>query len=156
MQHLHGSELSDDLFELLNGEHLERKQHEAMFLMTVTEDGWPHNAMVSVGEIVALDKKTLRIALWPGTNTTQNCIRSGKAVLVAVYKGKVNYVRLSLHRIGILEGAKHPLERFSAAVESFKEDQAKYADITSGIQIRLKHEGEVLERWNETVKETKR
>ncbi|KHF32723.1 hypothetical protein CM49_05008 [Paenibacillus sp. P1XP2] len=88
MQHLHDSELSDDLFELLNGEHLERKQHEAMFLMTVTEDGWPHNAMVSVGEIVALDKKTLRIALWPGTNTTQNCIRSGKAVLVAVYKAR--------------------------------------------------------------------
>ncbi|WP_339324587.1 pyridoxamine 5'-phosphate oxidase family protein [Paenibacillus sp. FSL W8-0194] len=156
MQHGNGSELSDDLFELLNGEHLERKQHEAMFLMTVTEDGWPHNAMVSVGEVVAIDKKTLRIALWPETNTTQNCIRRGKAVLVAVYKGKVNYVRLSLHHIGILEGAKHPLERFSAAVESFKEDQAKYADITSGIQIRLKHEGEVLERWNETVKETKR
>jgi len=156
MRDMSSPEISDDLLELLNGEHLEQKQHEVMLLMTVTEDGWPHNAMVSVGEVVALDKKTLRIALWPGTNTTQNCIRNGKAVLVAVYKGKVNYVRLSLKRIGILEGAKHPLERFSAVVASFKEDVAQYADITSGIRIQLKNADEVLTRWEETVKETKR
>ncbi|MDR9854202.1 pyridoxamine 5'-phosphate oxidase family protein [Paenibacillus sp. VCA1] len=148
-------EISDDLFELLDGERLDRKQHEAMMLMTVTDDGWPHNAMISVGEIVAFDKKTLRLALWPGTNTTQNCIRSGKALLVAVYKGKVNYVRLSLTRIGMAEEAKHPLERFSAVVASFKEDVAKYADITSGIQIQLKNPDEVLTRWKETLKETK-
>lgn len=77
MQHGNGSELSDDLFELLNGEHLERKQHEAMFLMTVTEDGWPHNAMVSVGEVVAIDKK--RCGSHCGRKRTRPKIASGAA-----------------------------------------------------------------------------
>jgi len=142
------------MLELLNGEDLENKQHEAMLLMTVTEDGWPHNAMVSAGEVVALDKEHLRVALWPGTTTTKNCIRTKKALLVAVYKGKVNYIRLTLSPLGVLEGAKHPLERFSAKVELFKEDQAKYAEITSGIQISLKDTSAVLTRWKETIQET--
>jgi len=149
-------ELSEELLELLNGEDLQNKQHEAMFLMTVTEDGWPHNAMVSTGEIVAIDKENLRLALWPGTTTTKNCLRTKKALLVAVYKGKVNYLRLALSPLGILEGAKHPLERFSAKVELFREDQAKYADITSGIQISLKDPATVLTRWKETIEETRR
>ncbi|MDM5199027.1 pyridoxamine 5'-phosphate oxidase family protein [Fictibacillus enclensis] len=149
-------ELSDELFELLNGENLENKQHEAMLLMTVTEDGWPHNAMVSAGEVVALDKEKLRLALWPGTTTTKNCIRTRKATLVAVYKGRVHYTRLALSPLGILEGTKHPLERFSAKIEFYKEDQAKYADITSGIQISLKDPSAVLTRWKETIQETLR
>ncbi|SDM66863.1 hypothetical protein SAMN04488137_1345 [Fictibacillus solisalsi] len=149
-------ELSDELFELLNGENLENKQHEAMLLMTVTQDGWPHNAMVSAGEVVAHDKENLRLALWPGTTTTKNCIRTKKAFLMAVYKGKVHYIRLALSPLGILEDAKHPLERFSAKVELYKEDQAKYADITTGIQISLKNPPAVLTRWKETIQETLR
>ncbi|MDN4523299.1 pyridoxamine 5'-phosphate oxidase family protein [Fictibacillus fluitans] len=145
--------ISDELLELLNGNNLENKQHEAMLLMTVTEDGWPHNAMVSAGEVVAVDKENLRLALWPGTTTTNNCTRAKKATLVAVYKGTVHYIRLALSPLGVLEDAKHPLERFAAKVEFYKEDQAKYADITSGIQIALKDPSAVVARWKETIEE---
>jgi hypothetical protein len=147
------TELSPELLYLLNGKNIEEKQKEAMLLMTVTEDGWPHNAMISVGEVVALNEKKLKLALWPGTKTNENIIRSEKAFLIVVYNGKVNYVRLSLERIGILEGAKYPLERFSATVVCFKEDIAKYAEINSGIQIMLKNPNDVLQRWKETLGE---
>lgn len=79
--------IGKELFTLLDGKGLEDKQHEAMMLLTVTEDQWPHIAMISVGEVVALDEGNLRLALWPGTTTTGNMIRTGKATL-AVFTGE--------------------------------------------------------------------
>ena len=61
------AQLSSELFQLLNGEKLAGKRHEAMMLQTVTEDGWPHTAMISAGEILALNKTDIRLALWQGT-----------------------------------------------------------------------------------------
>lgn len=78
--------IGKELFTLLDGKVLEDKQHEAMMLLTVTEDQWPHIAMISVGEVVALDEGNLRLALWPGTTTTGNMIRTRKATL-AVFTG---------------------------------------------------------------------
>lgn len=46
------TELSTEVFEFLNGKELSDKQHEVMMLMTVGEDGWPHNAMISVGKLL--------------------------------------------------------------------------------------------------------
>lgn len=147
------NELSVSLYEFLNGRDLEMKQFEAMMLLTVTEDGWPHSAMVSAGEVVALSRSRLRLALWPGTVTSGNMIRSGRAVLVAVHQGAVHYVRLSLRRLPQLTSARHPRERFEAEIMSVREDIAKYADITSGVTILLKQQAEVLKRWGETLTE---
>lgn len=52
------AQLSNELFQLLNGEKLAGKRREAMMLQTVTEEGWPHTAMISAGEILALNKPT--------------------------------------------------------------------------------------------------
>jgi hypothetical protein len=145
--------LSERLIEFLNGKDLESKQHEAMMLLTVTEDGWPHNAMISVGEVIALDEQSFRLSLWQNTTTTLNILRTGKATLVVVYDGIVYYMRLALERLEDLQNAKHPLQRFTAAIISYREDMAKYADITSGIQIQLKDPDSVLKRWKETLEE---
>ncbi|PFC74460.1 hypothetical protein CN290_12375 [Bacillus cereus] len=146
-------ELSLDVYELLNGQDLMDKEHEAMMLLTVSEDGWPHTAMISVGEIVAINLMELRIGLWPSTSTTGNIIRSNKATLVLFYKGKAHYIRLSLERLEELPSARYQRERFSAKVISTREDVAKYADITSGIQIELKNSDEVIERWSQTIED---
>lgn len=146
-------EISTEVYELLNGQDLTDKQHEAMMLLTVGEDGWPHNAMISVGEIVAVNLTELRIGLWSNTSTTANIIRSNKATLVLIYKGKAHYIRLSLERLEELPNARYQRERFSAKVISAREDVAKYADITSGIKIKLKNNKEIVERWNQTLED---
>lgn len=150
---MRGIELSTDVYELLNGQDLTEKQHEAMMLLTVSEDGWPHTAMISVGEIVAMNPQNLRIGLWKSTSTTANIIRTNKATLVLFYKGKAHYIRLSLERIEELHDARYPRERFSATIISAREDVAKYADITSGIKIELKDAKEVVERWSHTIED---
>lgn len=146
-------EISTEVYELLNGQDLMHKQNEAMMLLTVGEDGWPHTAMISVGEIIAMNRTELRIGLWPNTSTTANIIRTGKATLVLIYKGKAHYIRFALERLEELPTAHYPRERFSATVVSSREDVAKYAEITSGIQIDLKNDKEVIERWYMTLEE---
>ncbi|MGE7762463.1 pyridoxamine 5'-phosphate oxidase family protein [Peribacillus sp. NPDC097895] len=148
-----GMEMSEEVFDLLNGKELADKQHEAMMLLTVSEDGWPHTAMISVGEIVAITSKELRIGLWPETSTTANIIRTHKATLVLFWKGKAHYIRLSIERLKELPTARYQRERLLAKVVSTREDVAKYADITSGIKIKLKNSKEVVERWGQTIED---
>ncbi|MDO7906828.1 pyridoxamine 5'-phosphate oxidase family protein [Paenibacillus sp. JX-17] len=146
-------QLPEALLHLLNGQHLEDKQHDAMMLQTVTEDGWPHNAMLSVGEVVALDNGRLRLALWPGTTTTGNLIRSGRALLVLVHEGTAYYIRLELQLLPELEQAMYPRARFEAAVAAVREDVAKYAELRSGVTFALKEPEAVLPRWRDTLEE---
>ncbi|KHD86670.1 pyridoxamine 5'-phosphate oxidase family protein [Heyndrickxia ginsengihumi] len=146
-------ELATDVYELLNGKEIVNKQHEAMMLLTVSEDGWPHTAMISVGEIVALNRSELRLGLWPDTSTTKNIIRTKKATLVLFYKGKAHYIRLSLEKLRELAETPYKRERFAARITWLREDIAKYADITSGVTIELKNSEEVIERWNRTIED---
>ncbi|TKH09280.1 pyridoxamine 5'-phosphate oxidase family protein [Peribacillus simplex] len=150
---MNGVEMPVEVFDFLNGKDLVDKQHEAMMLLTVSEEGWPHTAMVSVGEIVAISRKELRIGLWPDTSTTANVIRTHKGTLVLFWKGKAQYIRLSLERLKELPNAQYKRERFHAKIIEAREDMAKYAEITSGIKIDLKNPKVVVERWSETIED---
>ncbi|MCM3783056.1 pyridoxamine 5'-phosphate oxidase family protein [Neobacillus mesonae] len=148
--------IPEPLLKLFSGESLQDKQNEAMILQSVTSEGWPHTAMISVGEIVAMDEYTLRLALWTGTMTSGNLIRSGKAELVVVYEGQVYYLKLLVEELPPLVSAKHARDRFSAHIHSLKIDHAKYAHIKSGIQVQLIDSQSVIARWDETVEELKK
>lgn len=82
--------LSEELFELLDGNNIADKQHEAIILQMIGADMWPHTAMISVGELVAIDLRYLRLGLWAGTRTADNIIRTGKAAFAVCYKGKAH------------------------------------------------------------------
>jgi hypothetical protein len=150
---MNGMEMSEEVFDFLNGKELADRQHEAMMLLTVSEEGWPHTAMISVGEIVAVSRKELRIGLWPDTSTTANVIRTHKATLVLFWKGKAHYIRLSLERLKELPNIQYKRVRFHAQIVEAREDMAKYAEIRSGIKIDLKNPKEVVGRWSETIED---
>ncbi|MGV7118602.1 pyridoxamine 5'-phosphate oxidase family protein [Paenibacillus kyungheensis] len=145
--------LSPVLSELFNGQQLQSKQQLAMPLLTVNEDGYPHQAMVSVGEVLATDSKHLRLALWEGTTTTGNIIRTGQALLTLVWQGVSYALRLSLTPLPALPEATYARARFVASIEHIREDTAKYATLTSGITIELHQAEDVLERWQQTLQE---
>lgn len=145
--------IPEPLMKLLDGDRLPSKQNEAFMLQTVTEEGWPHTAMISVGEIVAMDDYTLRLALWCGTTTSHNMQRSGKAELVIVYAERVYYLKVAVKPLAPLMSAKHERDRFSAHIHALKIDQAKYAHIEAGIRVQLIDPDSVITRWTETVEE---
>ncbi|KOR76782.1 hypothetical protein [Paenibacillus solani] len=148
--------ISEGLSQWLDGFNLELKQNDAMLLLSVTEDGWPSTAMLSVGEVLALDRNRLRIALWQGTGTTSNLLRTGQATLVAIHEEAAHYVRLRVQPLPDLPDAEHPRQRFEAEVVSVREDTAKYADILSAVRFQLHKPDQVLERWKETLGELRK
>jgi len=147
------NELSHTLLELFSGQQLHEKQQLAMPLLTVNKDGYPHQAMVSVGEVIATDSEHLRLALWEGTTTTGNITRTGQALLTFVWQGVSYALRISLMPLPALPDAIYPRARFVATVEHIREDTAKYATLTSGITIELHQVDEALERWQQTLQE---
>ena len=145
------SEIAPELYHFLNGNNLASKQGEAMMLLTVSEEGWPHTAMISVGEIVALSPAHLRIALWPNTETSRNMSRTNQATLVVIYEGRAHYTRLKIASLGRVGSEGLMRDGYEATVVWTRQDMAKYAHITSGIQIELLAPDEVISRWTETI-----
>jgi hypothetical protein len=145
-----GPELPDSLLGVLATDDIAAFEGLTFLLLTVREDGWPHVAMLSVGELVALDATELRLALWPGSTATANLARSGKATLAAVLEETSYTTHISAERVGNLEtplaGA---LARFHARVEQASADVAPYAVLESGVRFRLTDPQETLARWSE-------
>ncbi|OWA34150.1 hypothetical protein B9G55_17660 [Saccharibacillus sp. O16] len=156
MKPIDHSRLNAECYALLDGTRLEDKLHIAMTLHTVDEDGYPHQAMVSAGEVWAESPERLRIALWLGTKTTGNLLRTGRALLGFVHEGVSYTIRLQATAMPEIPDARHPRARFAADVLESRADVAKYAELTSGITIQLHDPQQVLVRWKETLEELKR
>jgi hypothetical protein len=147
-----GDELPASVQPLLAGSDLSNREGLTFLLLTNDENGWPQVAMLSVGEIVAVDPRTLRAALWLGSGTTRNLGRSGRATLVLVADGNGYYVRVSARRGDDLDlGADGRLAYFVLNVEDVQEDSADYATLTSGVTFRLKQPDQVVPRWQHTI-----
>ncbi|MGN7412129.1 pyridoxamine 5'-phosphate oxidase family protein [Paenibacillus sp. SAF-068] len=149
-------EMDAELMEWLSGTNLEHKQHEAMQLLTVSEDRWPHQAMISMGEVIALNPHKLRLALWQRTQTSMNMSKTGKATLIAVQGQRLLHIRIEAERLPEMKGAVHPRDRFEAQVLHVRVDHAPYAEITSGITFQLKDELGAIARWKETIEELRK
>ena len=118
----------------------------------MTEDGWPHLAMLSVGEVLATGPRELRLALWRSSTATANLTRAGQATLALVHDGTGYYLRCSARRGPDLELEQSgPLAYFVARVEDVLEDNVGYAVLESGIQYRLARPEQVLPRWREAI-----
>src|SRR5579859_8115108 len=93
-----GRELPDALRQMLDGADLAGGEGRTFLLLTVDEAGWPHMAMLSVGELVAMDSHTLRSALWLHSSTSKNLIHNGQAMMTMIADGNGYHVRLAAHR----------------------------------------------------------
>jgi hypothetical protein len=130
-------ELLDDrlpavLVRALSDEALDPPDQPAFLLLTTDKDGAPRISMVSAGELLVHDERTLRIALWPGTNTARNLGRGGTALLGAVSPGSVVYVRLRPER---LVGPAQ-LECFELTAIGVRADAHAGMPVTTGIMFR--------------------
>jgi hypothetical protein len=119
-------------------------------LMTVRADGWPHAAMISVGEVAVAGEDRLLLALWPGSTTTSNLAAGRRSSLLAVVGGSSYTLRLDTAPAGELEtplGGR--LACFAARVGAATRDEAPYAVLESGVRFRLEDPEATLPRWRE-------
>ncbi|HEU0337345.1 MAG TPA: pyridoxamine 5'-phosphate oxidase family protein [Gaiellaceae bacterium] len=146
MSKLIGDTLPDDLFGALDGRELGGKVGPAYLLVTADEDGTPRPCMLSAGEVLALDGRRLRFALWKGSRTCANLVRGGRALFCHVAPRTVVYVR---GPVRTLEAPETNLDCFELQVDSVESDDHTGMPVTSGITFAVERgdPAAVVEAW---------
>lgn len=133
MSKLVGERLPREVFAAFDGTDLETKVGAAYLLCTVDPDSFPRYSMLSAGEILAVNDRTMRFAFWPGTQTALN-IRSGRpATLSFVASGIVFYVQGIGH--GLPSIPNLDLERVEVTVLRVESDMHPGLPVTDGIRF---------------------
>jgi hypothetical protein len=146
-----GDALPDPFRDALSGGDLGSQVGRTYILLTADERGDVSIALLSAGEVLAIDDRRLRIALWPGTTTTRNLQRSGRGTLASIEHEGTYYVRLDARRSSDVQAASMNHATFDAHVIEVLLDDVTYATIASGIRFDLKDPEVVLSRWQSTV-----
>lgn len=142
-----GDRMPEVVVRALDGTDLEAKVGPAHLLVTSDPDGTPRPCMLSAGEVLALDDRRLRLALWPGTRTGANLARGGSALLCYVTPGTVLYVRGTSRA---LPGPAVPgMDGFEIEVRSVESDVHPGLPVIGGLTFGVEgmDPGALIERW---------
>jgi len=134
-----GNELPRELLPLLDGHDLAGRMGKAILVATADEQGWAHPALLSYGEVVALDARRLRLATYGDSRTSSNLRRTGHVTLCLIEAGMAYYVKARAEERQAAAGLPG-LARFEATVTQVLVDQAREdrepgARITRGIEF---------------------
>ncbi len=147
-----GNNLPGAVLSLLDGHDLPPRLGKAILISTVDAQRWAHPALLSYGEVVAIDARRLRLALYGSSGTSGNLRRFGRLTLCFIEEGMAYYVKA--RAVEQQTAALPPaLTRFEARVERVLVDQAREdlepsARITSGIEFDAgKPASEQLAAW---------
>ncbi len=146
-----GDRLPAEFLGALDGRDLEHKYGETYVVLTADPDGAPRPCMLSAGELLALDDRTVRIALWPNGRTGANLRRGGQVVICYIAPNLVLYVR---GRPRELAPARDPeIERFEVAVDSVDSDAHQGLPVVHGIVFTSTSEVRraMLEQWRKVL-----
>jgi hypothetical protein len=77
-----GSELPPELLNVLGPSDPTEQTGFTVLLSTASAPGRPHLAMLSLGEILAVDSHRIRMALWSGSTAADNVAARGSLGLI--------------------------------------------------------------------------
>jgi hypothetical protein len=147
-----GDQLPDSVRLLLDGSDLAGREGLTFLLLTTDDDGWPHLAMLSVGELLSTDSRTLHAGLWLHSSTSKSLGDHRRAMLAIVTNGTAYYIQVEAIRGPDLDrGPDGRLAHFVLHIRDVQEDSAEYATLTSGVTFVLKEPERVVPRWQHTV-----
>lgn len=138
--------------ELLDGAGLADRIGPTLLLVTTGDDGMPHLAVLSVGEVLATGGAEVRIALRRDSGSSEALRRTRLGLLVTVVDGALFRVQLSVsaaHDAAMASGERVAL--FAAEVRHVSEDRVHYARLLHGIEYELPEAGPVLDNWEEKL-----
>ena len=150
-----GNRLPDSVFKLLDGRDLAGRLGKAFLLTTVDPSGRPHPALLSYGELLAMDRFRLRLAMYEKSRTVAHLKANGHFTLSLVEAGLAYYIKGRAASLPLMP--KYPrLARFEVAIEEILEDQAEDEEagtrITSGITFEPGPGGrDLLKSWEEML-----
>ena len=133
-----GPALPDRLLFRLMAPAAAARAETAIVLATIDPYGWVHPALVSYGEVVAVDPGRIRLALHAGSRSTRHLRESGRATLIFADAELCLYVKTEALSLPGAAGAPG-MARFELVVRDVLEDHAEGdeagARLTSGLGI---------------------
>jgi hypothetical protein len=145
-----GNRLPDLVCELLSGRDLSARMGEAILITTADAEGWPHPALLSYGEMVAVDRHRT-------SRTSGNLRRNGKLTVCLIGPNMAYYIKAAAGTWQDPMQEFPHLARFEAGIESVLADQAREdvepgTCITGGIRFDPGRPREVaLQGWQAVV-----
>jgi hypothetical protein len=107
-----------------------------VLICSAGDDGWPHPAMLSLYDLVALDASRLRLATYASSRTTHNLSTNGTITLMIVDEGAAYYVKGAASRAS--DAAVPGRVVFDVHVAQVRADRAEAAEgavrIATGIR----------------------
>jgi hypothetical protein len=128
-----GKELTDELWQRLEGRDVPSHEGKIIPLITLDESGWPHPALLSYYEVVAKDRSTLDIGIWKNSSTANNLRKNGKVAFMITDRGVNFYLKGSAREVQAELPSMTQVSRFRISLEEILEDQEANAQITSGL-----------------------
>ena len=136
MSRVVGKELTQALFERLNGKDIDAHEGKIIPIFTTDEGDWVHPALLSYYEVVAKNSSTLDMALWKDSSTAKNLRRTGKVTLMISDQGANYYLKGSVRELQHEMAGAPPVARFQITLEQVIDDQEPNAEITTGMTYR--------------------
>jgi hypothetical protein len=132
-----GDSLPDSLTQRLNPDRAMERADRAVVICSVDEHGWPHPAMLSSLEFVAVDSRNIRLAIHSRSRTARNLQANGRLTAILADEDAVYYVKGDTRLLA--PGRDAPdLARFNLRVDSVLQDAAgeyEHARIVAGIRV---------------------
>ena len=141
----HADGIPAPLASYLDGTELLTKT-QALQLCTTDADGWPHLALLSAGDMLALPPGHFRFALFHRSGTARNLARDGRLALTLAIDDGLCELRLQARPIGPVP-TELPLTFFEAEVRTVRMHVTSYAKVTAGVTFVLHQPEGVLARW---------
>lgn len=118
------ADLPDDLYNRLSGKDVEKFAQKGIVISTVDADGWPHPAMLSYFEVIAKDRRNIRLATYKDSVTTSNMRRNGKLTISIIDERVVYYIKGNVEELKReLKCSRHN-SKLNLRVEQVLSDQA--------------------------------
>ena len=135
--------------DYLDGTNLLAKT-QAVRLSTVDAQGWPHAALLSAGDVLAMPSGRIRFVLFPQATTTANLTRDNRVTMTLSLDGGMSEVRMRCHRLAQVS-PDVPLACFEAELVEVRAHKAPYATVSGGITFALHEPQSVLARWQRQI-----
>lgn len=135
------NELPDDLYRRLMGKDLEVCAEKAILLCTVDANGRPHPAMLSYFEVIAKDRRNIRLATYNDSTTTNNMRRNGKLTISILDERVAYYIKGSVEELAQQMACAPHNSKLNLRVEQVLADEANEqleagVYLTSGVTYR--------------------
>jgi hypothetical protein len=151
MSTLLGNRLPAAVLSILATEARRQPQGQCIILVTVDSDGNARPCLLSVGEMLAVDDRTLRAVVWPGSMTTSNLDRGHPVLFVLAAPPDVFHVRATPTRLP--DAPNSSLARFEFAVSSVDVDGHDGMPVTHPMWFAAREDlrDKVLAMWADQV-----